>query len=826
MTTIATQIGNYGNFYHNIGVADGVTYVFYSDTSDWGDTPYGNELSYKDSSDNFTVKKQITVPGHGADVFHHYHVGLAQGDDAFCIFAVYNDAPALETWCIKFSSSGIDPKQIPYVDPGGGAAYLVPQWAFDFTGSGIILLSGGGGYLWDYGNYSYVYDFDLNTLYEVPSGIVGLENYQGQIVPTFRYPFFDSQKNLIYTAFVGLDPNNSSEAPYELEYYLIGFDCDTYQFFAEYIFLPGINWGEVQNNTFNLYKRLRLVGWVHDDRDELYLAICYYSFKEISLVPATPNYETFFTGSDYVDLVSKCAWFQQSPTNYNDWYIYTTFEKMEWADRYEGTFIYNGAQQNRTTCFWMQHSTDDVWEGTGALYYTVMRGYGIYSDYMGLIAPRVLAYGNFFSVALQNQDCKIDYTFSDYAGRWNDPLGVSTQTYTLKHAELDLQSPPPVPFYTGKDYKNQWFLSGFRLYFATNKEFSVYSKTVEVYDSLTDVLLFSRTILADKWYYEIQTTDALAWDTEYYFKAFYTDVCGRVGNKSPKKHFTTREVPLINSVTISDEQFPEIVINASMYDSLAKKISIYFKQLGVTKAYSITLDPYNYLDEFTVRFRPLEFTGQLTADTYDYTVEILNEYDRVGSKTGVKIFTFALPAAPLASYALGKGSTTITMNKICNIYRDNILLIEGTGLTYKDIDCALGLVHEYKVVYYDNMAESLPVTLNTTIYEWGNPNHYALCSQSLDMWLKKEVGMTVSPSTSANWLRVYEEIEINEQRDDITIEMEMETADYIIFRETFEDILYYFKFGIYSLGIKFLSCVGKHSKNKQLYDVFMTAVRV
>ena len=335
-----------------------------------------------------------------------------------------------------------------------------------------------------------------------------------------------------------------------------------------------------------------------------------------------------------------------------------------------------------------------------------------------------------------------------------------------------------------------------------------------------------RTVLSDNWYYEIQTTDGLAWDTEYYFKAFYTDVCGRVGSKSPAKHFTTREKPLINSVTISDEQFPEIVINASMYDSLAKQINIYFKQAGVTKSYSITLDPYNYLDEFTVRFRPLEFDGQLTADTYDYTVEIVNEYDRVGVKTGSKTFTFALPAAPTATYALGKGSTTITMNKVCNIYRDNILLIEGTDLTYKDIDCVLGLDHEYQVVYYDGIAESLPVTLNTTAYEWGNPNHYALCSQNLDMWLKKEVGMTVSPSTSANWLRVYEEIEINEQRDDITIEMEMDTADYIIFRETFEDVLYYFKFGIYSIGVKFLSCVGKHSKNKGLYDVFMTAVRV
>ena len=297
-------------------------------------------------------------------------------------------------------------KQIPYVPPGGGAGYLTAQWAFDFTGSGIILLSGGGGYLWDYAKYSYVYDFDLNTLYEVPSGIVGLENYQGQIVPTFRYPFYDSKRNVIYTAFVGLDPTTSSEAPYELEYYLIGFDCDTYQFFAQYIYLPGINWGEVQNNTFNLYKRLRLVGWVYDDRDELYLAICYYSFKEISLVPSTPDYETFITGSDYVDLVSKCAWFHQSPTNANDWYIYTTFEKMEWADRYEGTFIYDGAQQNRTACFWMQHSTDDVWEGNGTLYYTVMRGYGIYSDYMGLIAPRPLAYGNFFSVALETKIVK------------------------------------------------------------------------------------------------------------------------------------------------------------------------------------------------------------------------------------------------------------------------------------------------------------------------------------------------------------------------------------------------------------------------------------
>lgn len=825
-TIIGTQIANYGNFYHNIGVADGVTYVFYSDTSDWGDTPYGNELSYKDSSDNFTAKKQITVPGHGAAVFHHYHVGLAQGDDAFYVFAVYNDAPDLESWCIKFSSSGIEPKQIPFVYPGGGSGYLVAQWAFDFTGSGIILLSGGGGYLWDYAKYSYVYDFDINTITEIPSGITGLENYQGQIVPTFRYPFYDPKKNVIYTAFVGLDPTNASEAPYELTYYLIGFDCETYQFFAQYIYLPGISVEDIQNNTYNLYKRLRLVGWSLDDRDELYLAICYYTYKEMVLVPTLPNYETFFNNNEFIDLISETAWFHQSSTNLNDWYLYTKMEKMDWTDKYEGTFIYNGFQQNRSACFWMRHSTDDVWEGDGYLYYTVMRGYGIYSDHMGFIAPRFYGYGNFFTVAQQNQDCKIDLTVSDYAGRWDDPLGVSTQTYVLRHATLDLASSPPVPFYTGKDYKNQWFLSGFKLFFASNKEFSVYSKTVEVYDSLTDVLLFSRTILADEWFYKIQDTDGLAWDTEYYFRAFYTDVCGRVGNKSPKKHFTTREKPLINSVTISDEQFPEIIINASMYDSLAKKITIYFKQLGVIKAYSITLDPYNYLDEFTIRFRPIEFDGQLTADTYDYTVEITNEYDRVGSKTGIKVFTFALPAAPLATYALGKGSTTITMNKSCNIYRDNILLVEATDLTYKDIDCILGNAHEYKVVYYDGVAESLPVTLNTTAYEWGNPSHYALCSEDLDMWLKKEVGMTVSPSTSINWLRIYEEIQINEQRDDITIEMEMEESDYVTFRDTFEDVTYYFKFGTYSIGLKFLSSVGKWRKNKQLYDVFMTGVRL
>ena len=130
----AQALSTYGAFYHNIGIANGVTYIFYSDTSDWGDTPVGNVLSYKDSSDNFTAKHQILVPGHGADLFHHLHVGLAQGDDAFYVFAVYNDAGAFENWVIKFSSSGIEPKQLPdYIPPGSALnQFIYAHWAFDY----------------------------------------------------------------------------------------------------------------------------------------------------------------------------------------------------------------------------------------------------------------------------------------------------------------------------------------------------------------------------------------------------------------------------------------------------------------------------------------------------------------------------------------------------------------------------------------------------------------------------------------------------------------------------------------------------------------------
>jgi len=263
-----------------------------------------------------------------------------------------------------------------------------------------------------------------------------------------------------------------------------------------------------------------------------------------------------------------------------------------------------------------------------------------------------------------------------------------------------------------------------------------------------------------------------------------------------------------------------------MYDSLAKQINVYFKQGGVTKAYSFVLDPYNYLDEFTIRFRPVEFNGQLSAGDYDCTVEILNEYNRTGTKTVAKTFTFAKPAAPLASYALGKGTTTITMNMSCNIYRDNILLVEGTGLTYKDIDCILSAAHEYKVVYYENVAESLPVTLNTTAYEWGSIGYFALCSENLDMWLSKEPGMTHTQSTVVNWLRLYEEIQINEQREDISIELEMIKADYLALREDFADITFYLKYNDYSLEIKILSLGGEWKRDKQLFNVRLIGARL
>lgn len=827
MSVITTaNLGNYGNFWHNIGVADDVTYIFYSDTSDWGDTPLGNKLSYKDSSDNYTVKKQIIVPSHGTDVFHHFSVGLAQGDNAFYVFAAYNDGGTFENWCIKFSASGITPQQMPdYIPPGAALnQYCMAHWAYDFSGDGQILIGGQGGYTWKYD--ACVYDYEINTIYWVPPNIIGLEEYDAIIVPSFRYPFFDRSKDKLYTAFLGIDPANSGEWAYDLKYYLIGFDCLNYQWFAQYVYFPGLDWGD-NEGEFNLYKRIRLVGFTHDDADNMYLAFSYYSFEGFNLTPpAPPDHETFFTGHEYTNLVTKCAWFFQDTNSYGDWYRYCTYDRMQWNDKSEGTFIYEGFQQNRNLCVWINHSSDDVWEGDGTLYYTVMRGYGYWGATMGLTAPRFLGYGNFFTVAQQKQDCKIDMTISDYAGRWIDPLGVSTQTYNLREYDFSLQPPPPVPFYLGKNYKNQWFLSDFKIYFGTNKDFSVYSKTINVYDSLTDVLVFTKTILTNDWYYLVELTDGLNWDTEYYFRAFYTDTCGYVGNPSQPRYFTTRSVPKINSVTITDEQFPTITINASMYDSLAKQINVYFKQGGVTKAYSITLDPYNYLDEFTIRFRPLEFDGQLTADTYDYTVEIINEYDRVGSKTGVKVFTFALPAAPLATYALGKGSTTITMNKSCNIYRDNILLVEATDLTYKDIDCILGNAHEYKVVYYDGVAESLPVTLNTTAYEWGNIGYFALCSEDLDMWLKKEVGATHSQSTVVNWIRLYDEIQINEQRDDLTIEIEMEKTDYLTLRETFEDVLYYLKYNFYSVPIKFLSIQGRYNRKKQLYDTYLTGVRL